>query len=53
MAIIIKNATLLRGIFIMDVPIAFLKGLMWGTVFSVPLWLAFCGWIKIIMNFIK
>ncbi|MEW5552004.1 hypothetical protein ABGT22_19025 [Peribacillus frigoritolerans] len=48
-----KNATLLREIFIMDVPIAFLKGLMWGTLFSVPLWLAFCGWIKIIMNFIK
>ncbi|MGG1486460.1 hypothetical protein ABEI56_20670 [Peribacillus castrilensis] len=43
-----KNATLLRGIFIMDVPIAFLKRLMLGTLFSVPLWLAFCGWIKII-----
>lgn len=37
----------------MNVPIAFLKGLMWGTLFSVPLWLAFLGWVKIIMNFIK
>jgi hypothetical protein len=37
----------------MDLPIAFLRGLMWGTLFSVPLWLSFLGWVKIIMNFIK
>lgn len=37
----------------MDVPWVFIKGLIWGTLFSVPLWLSFCGWIKIIMNLIK
>lgn len=37
----------------MDVLNAFIKGLIWGTLFSVPLWLSFLGWIKIIMNFIK
>lgn len=37
----------------MNVLNAFIKGLIWGTLFSVPLWLSFLGWIKIMMNVIK
>jgi hypothetical protein len=30
----------------------FLVGLLWGTSLSVPLWLAFIGWIKIISYYL-
>ncbi|MCD1161142.1 hypothetical protein [Peribacillus frigoritolerans] len=42
-----KKCNIIEGFFIMDVPIAFLKGLMWGTLFSVPLWLAFSVGLKL------
>jgi hypothetical protein len=29
-----------------------LVGVLWGTSLSVPLWLAFFGWVKLIMRFI-
>lgn len=29
---------------------SFGKGMMWATLLSVPLWLSFFGWIKIISN---
>jgi hypothetical protein len=29
-----------------------LVGLLWGTALSVPLWLAFIGWIKIISHYL-
>jgi hypothetical protein len=31
----------------------FFKGLFWGSVLSIPLWLSFFGWIKIIANVIR
>lgn len=30
----------------------FLKGLTWGIMLSIPLWLSFFGWIKIIRSFL-
>jgi hypothetical protein len=30
----------------------FSVGLMWGASLSVPLWLAFFGWVKIILSFL-
>jgi hypothetical protein len=29
----------------------FFAGLLWGTTLSVPLWIAFLGWIKIVIGF--
>lgn len=29
----------------------FFKGMVWATVLSVPLWVSFFGWLKIIMNY--
>jgi len=29
----------------------FLVGLLWGTSLSIPLWIAFLGWVKIILGF--
>lgn len=28
----------------------FLKGLLFGTSLSIPLWISFIGWIKLIIN---
>lgn len=28
----------------------FLTGLLWGTSLSVPLWIAFIGWIKLMIK---
>ncbi|MBM7618605.1 hypothetical protein JOC95_000447 [Bacillus tianshenii] len=30
----------------------FLVGMFWGTAFSIPLWLSFFGWIKLIVAFV-
>ena len=30
-----------------------LVGLLWGTSLSVPLWLAFFGWIKLVIQLIN
>ncbi len=30
-----------------------IKGLLWGTALSIPLWLSFFGWIQILFNVIK
>jgi hypothetical protein len=31
----------------------FFKGLFWGATLSVPLWLSFFGWVKLILEVIK
>jgi hypothetical protein len=31
---------------------SFFKGLLWGSILSVPLWLSFFGWVKLILGFI-
>ena len=31
----------------------FLKGMFWGTTISIPLWISFVGWMKIMMNVVK
>ncbi|MBM7652506.1 hypothetical protein JOC76_001964 [Neobacillus cucumis] len=28
----------------------FLVGFMWGTSFSIPLWIAVLGWVKLILR---
>lgn len=28
----------------------FFEGLLWGTLFSLPLWMAIIGWLKLIIN---
>ncbi|MET3726838.1 hypothetical protein ABID52_000419 [Fictibacillus halophilus] len=28
----------------------FFKGLIWGVLFSIPLWMAFFGWIHLIQR---
>jgi len=30
----------------------FLVGLFWGTSLSVPLWVAFFGWLKLVTHYI-
>lgn len=30
----------------------FSSGLLWGTLLSVPLWISFFGWMKIIITFL-
>jgi hypothetical protein len=30
----------------MEMENTFLKGLLWGTTLSIPLWLSIIGWIK-------
>lgn len=32
--------------------LGFFKGMVWGTVLSIPLWLSFFGWINIIKGII-
>jgi hypothetical protein len=29
---------------------SFFKGLFWGSVLSIPLWLSFFGWVKLIFG---
>ncbi|TWE01238.1 hypothetical protein FB550_106296 [Neobacillus bataviensis] len=29
-----------------------LVGLLWGTSLSVPLWIAFIGWMKLLLQFV-
>lgn len=29
-----------------------LVGLFWGTSLSIPLWIAFFGWLKLIIHFV-
>ncbi|ETI68595.1 hypothetical protein BAVI_11824 [Neobacillus vireti LMG 21834] len=31
----------------------FFTGLLWGTTLSIPLWMAFFGWVKIILHLFK
>lgn len=31
----------------------FLVGFLWGTSLSVPLWIAFFGWIKLMIQFLR
>ncbi|PGY12089.1 hypothetical protein COE25_10275 [Bacillus sp. AFS031507] len=40
------------GVDFMDKQGNLLIGLIWGTSLSVPLWIAFFGWIKVITHFI-
>lgn len=30
----------------------FVVGMFWGTALSIPLWLSFFGWIKLIATFV-
>jgi hypothetical protein len=30
----------------------FLMGLVWGTSLSVPLWIAFIGWLKLLFHLV-
>ncbi len=41
-----------KGVDFMDEQGNFAYGLVWGTSLSVPLWIAFFGWIKLIIRFI-
>ena len=41
-----------QGVDFMDKQDNFAYGLVWGTSLSVPLWIAFFGWIKLIIRFI-
>jgi hypothetical protein len=40
------------GVISMDEEGKILVGLIWGTSLSIPLWIAFFGWIKIILHFL-
>ncbi|MCM3597744.1 hypothetical protein M4D55_18405 [Metabacillus idriensis] len=31
----------------------FFKGMIWATVLSIPLWVSFFGWMKIILSYSK
>jgi hypothetical protein len=31
----------------------FFKGLFWGSILSIPLWLSFFGWVKLMIDFIN
>ncbi|MDQ0857628.1 hypothetical protein QFZ72_001107 [Bacillus sp. V2I10] len=31
----------------------FFKGMIWATILSVPLWVAFFGWMKMILSYSK
>ena len=30
----------------------FLVGLFWGTTLCIPLWIAFIGWLKLLINLV-
>lgn len=29
----------------------FFNGLKWGVIISIPLWVSFLGWLKLLINF--
>ena len=35
----------------MDKQENFFGGLLWGVALSIPLWIAFVGWIKLLLGF--
>jgi hypothetical protein len=39
-----------KGVVQMEEEGNFLVGLIWGTSLSIPLWIAFLGWIRIILQ---
>jgi len=47
------NAIRLKGAVIMEEQGNFFVGLVWGTSLSIPLWIAFLGWFKLMLNLVS